>query len=216
MTDYSSINTVFGICQRALNDNLEGDFVETGVWRGGLSAIFLRKILRQDNSKKLWLYDTFEGMPEPTAADKKMTIEDKRTATKKFKLVSDGEFSNWCRASLDVVRNTLSCVTPDYADHTIFVKGKVEDTLIDSKNIPDKISVLRLDTDWYISTKAEMEILYPRVVENGYIIIDDYFHWSGCKKAVDEYLISLPKASYSKRRYDPRDKKALIIKKLAI
>ena len=216
MTDHAAMITVFRACQRVINENLEGDFVETGVWKGGLSAIFLRKIIRQAKGKKLWLYDTFEGMPEPTAVDKKMTFVGKITAAEKFKLVSDGEFSNWCRASLDVVRNTLSCVTPDYADHTIFVKGKVEDTLIDSKNIPDKISVLRLDTDWYISTKAEMEILYPRVVENGYVIIDDYFHWSGCKKAVDEYLISLPKASYSKRRYDHRDKKALIIKKLAI
>lgn len=216
MTERTAMTAVFRVCQRVINDNLEGDFVETGVWKGGLSAIFLRKIIRQCQGKKLWLYDTFEGMPEPTAVDKKMTFPKKQTAAEKFRLVSDGEFSNWCRASLDVVKNTLSCVTPEYADHTIFVKGKVEDTLLHPENIPDKISVLRLDTDWYISTKAEMEILYPRVVENGYIIIDDYFHWSGCKKAVDEYLISLPKASYSKRRYDSREKKALIIKKLAI
>ena len=92
MTDHAAMITVFRACQRVINENLEGDFVETGVWKGGLSAIFLRKIIRQAKGKKLWLYDTFEGMPEPTAVDKKMTFVGKITAAEKFKLVSDGEF----------------------------------------------------------------------------------------------------------------------------
>ena len=195
-----------------INKRIDGDFVETGVWRGGLSAIFLRKIIRNNLNKNLYLYDTFEGMPEPTAIDVKTTGIVGLQAHSKWINTKDGEFSNWCRASLDYVKDTLSQVTPDYEDHTFFIKGKVEDTLLDSENLPDKISILRLDTDWYTSTKIEMEVLYPKVVKNGYIIIDDYYHWRGCRKAVDEYLKSLPTNSYNKND----DKKVLVIKKLAI
>ena len=71
-----------------------------------------------------------------------------------------------------------------------FIKGDVCETLKTNKNIPAEISVLRLDTDWYESTKAELEILYPRLSDRGVLIIDDYGHWEGAKKAVDEYFSS--------------------------
>ena len=67
-----------------------------------------------------------------------------------------------------------------------FVKGKVEETLSIYK--PEKIALLRLDTDWYESTKTELEELYDNVVSKGVIIIDDYGHWEGCRKAVDEFI----------------------------
>jgi O-methyltransferase len=220
MVDNSAINGLYDICHKVIKDNIDGDFVETGVWRGGLSAIFLRKIIRNNLNKNLYLYDTFKGMPEPTAIDVKTTQDlgqmVELRAHRKWINTKDGEFSDWCRASLDYVKDTLSQVTPDYEDHTFFIKGKVENTLLDSENLPDKISILRLDTDWYTSTKIEMEVLYPKVVKNGYIIIDDYYHWRGCRKAVDEYLKSLPTNSYNKRKYNKFDKKALVIKKLAI
>ena len=69
-----------------------------------------------------------------------------------------------------------------------FIEGKVEDTLKLPKNLPDKISILRLDTDWYESTKAELEILYPKLSKNGILLIDDYGHWKGARKAVDEFF----------------------------
>ena len=68
------------------------------------------------------------------------------------------------------------------------IKGPVEKTLLDEKNLPKKISILRLDTDWYRSTKVELEILYPRLVSGGILIIDDYGHWQGARKAVDEFF----------------------------
>ena len=216
MVETTGIDMLFRICEKVIVNNIEGDFVETGVWEGGLSAIFLRKIIKNNLNKKLYLYDTFEGMPEPTVIDVKTTKEVGFRAHREWINTKDGEFSDWCRASLDTVKDTLSQVTLDYEKHTFFIKGKVEDTLLDSKNLPDKISVLRLDTDWYTSTKIEMEVLYPKVVKNGYIIIDDYYHWRGCRKAVDEYLKSLPTNSYNKRKYNKFDKKALVIKKLAI
>jgi O-methyltransferase len=215
MVETIGIDMLFRICEKVIVNNIEGDFVETGVWEGGLSAIFLRKIIKNNLNKKLYLYDTFEGMPEPTVIDVKTTEEMGFRAHREWINTKDygKEFSDWCRASLDRVKDTLSQVTLDYEKHTFFIKGKVEDTLLDSKNLPDKISVLRLDTDWYTSTKIEMEVLYPKVVKNGYIIIDDYYHWRGCKKAVDEYLKSLPRNSYGKTKYYD---KALVIKKLAI
>lgn len=73
-----------------------------------------------------------------------------------------------------------------------FIKGKVEDTLRDERNLPEKIAVLRLDTDWYESTKVELEVLYPRLRPGGVLIIDDYGYWQGARKAVDEYFADRP------------------------
>lgn len=74
-----------------------------------------------------------------------------------------------------------------------FIIGPVEKSLLLEKNLPKKISVLRLDTDWYASTKIELEILYQRLVQGGVLIIDDYGHWQGCRKAVDEYFFNKKK-----------------------
>jgi O-methyltransferase len=69
-----------------------------------------------------------------------------------------------------------------------FVKGKVEDTI--PNGAPSRIAILRLDTDWYESTRHELENLYPRLSPRGVLIIDDYGHWAGCRQAVDEYIHS--------------------------
>lgn len=70
-----------------------------------------------------------------------------------------------------------------------FVIGPVEETLI--TKVPERIALLRLDTDWYESTRAELEYLYPRLVVGGVLIVDDYGHWKGARKAVDEYFAAL-------------------------
>jgi hypothetical protein len=92
-----------------------------------------------------------------------------------------------CKSSLDDTKKIISQNVEDTKD-IIFIKGKVEDTLMVKKNLPKKISICRLDTDYYSSTKIELEILYPLIEPGGILIIDDYGHWSGCKKAVDEYF----------------------------
>jgi hypothetical protein len=73
-------------------------------------------------------------------------------------------------------------------DNIFLIKGNVEQTLLEEKNLPEKISILRLDTDWYASTKIELEMLYKRLVKGGILIIDDCGHWQGARKAVDEYF----------------------------
>ena len=160
-------------------NNLDGHIVECGTWRGGLAALMLQHILDNKLNKLLFIYDTFEGMPEP--GDK-----DHPEALKRYNEKKDGEYSDWCRAGIDIVRDTLRQVTKTYSDHCYLIEGKVEDTL--EVFGPETIALCRLDTDWYSSTKVEMEVLYPKVVKGGYIIVDDYSDWPGCKLAVDEYL----------------------------
>ena len=124
-------------------------------------------------------------MSEPTSHDIKV---DGTVATIKFDKLKDGEnFSNWDNCSIDEVKNNFikNRLNPNEIN---FIKGKVENTLLDGNNLPKKISILRLDTDFYESTKIELEILYPLLSKNGVLIIDDYGCWEGARKAVDEYF----------------------------
>ena len=165
---------------------IAGDFVECGVWQGGniMALKHLENIYKTNN--KIYGYDTFLGMSEPTKYDVKIT--DGTIATNKFeKFKDDDEFSEWDKC-------TIEKVTENFAKHNLgmnnlkLVKGKVENTLLVKSNLPENISLLRLDTDFYESTKIELEILYPLLSKGGVLIIDDYGAWQGAKKAVDEYF----------------------------
>ncbi len=163
---------------------VEGDFVECGVWRGGSAmAMALTLNRKKDESRQLYLYDTYEGMSEPTIEDESFDGQ----AAENLLNSSAKEDSRgvWCYSNLNEVKKNLG--TTKYPEHMIhYVKGKVEDTI--PGQVPDKIALLRLDTDWYESTKHEMEHLFPRLQPGGILIIDDYGHWKGCRQAVDEYL----------------------------
>lgn len=167
-----------------INQNkLEGDIVECGIWRGG--NLFLAKKIQDlyyKNIKRTFYgYDTFEGMPEPSVYDGEKIVQIYKNFLKK------GE--RWTEASLDDVENSIKKLFLSLDDFNL-VKGKVEDTLINKKNLPSKISLLRLDTDFYESTKVELEILYPLLVQKGVLIIDDYGDFIGCRKAVDDYFFN--------------------------
>jgi hypothetical protein len=137
-----------------------------------------------DTSRTLYLYDTFEGMSEPTEKDK---LSDGTSASAILAHDEKGT-GYWCYASLaDVTANLRTTGYPE--DKLVFVKGRVEDTI--PACIPEKMAILRLDTDWYESTRHELEHLYPRLVRHGVLIIDDYGHWQGARTAVDEYLAKL-------------------------
>jgi len=163
---------------------VEGALVECGVWRGGSTMAMLQTLLnRQDTSREVYLYDTYEGMSEPGREDKAF-FGDEAAVMMKNSDRNDPR-SVWCYASLeDVQRNVLSTGYP--ADKIHFIKGKVEDTI--PAAIPEKIALLRLDTDWYESTRHELQHLYPRLQKGGVLLIDDYGHWEGARKAVDEYI----------------------------
>ena len=156
---------------------IAGDFVECGVYTGG-NIMILKKLIEKNRlNRKIYAYDTFEGMTAPTSHDIKI---DGTIAKKKFK-------KNWASCSLNRVKKNFK-ETKLSIKNIKFIKGKVEDTLKIKKNLPKKISILRLDTDFYESTKSELQKLYPLLVKGGVLIIDDYGSWLGSKKAIDEYF----------------------------
>lgn len=136
-----------------------------------------------DKDRLIYLYDTFEGMSEPTEKDRQFSGESAEMLLQQ----ADKEFqgSVWCYSSLEEVRtNVLSAGLS--SGRFILTKGKVEDTI--PGVIPDQVALLRLDTDWYESTRHELIHLYPLLSDNGILIIDDFGHWEGARKAVEEYF----------------------------
>ncbi len=185
MTSIERMYSLYCSMDYILTNNIEGDFVECGVWRGG-SAMLMAKMLANRNihNRKIYLFDTFEGMSEPTNIDLSFRGEDAGSLLAKIE--DDKENSVWCLANLTDVKNNMG-KTNLPIDNIVYVKGKVEDTLTENSPV-GIIALLRLDTDWYESTKHELNILFPKLKENGVLIIDDYGHWQGCRKAVDEYF----------------------------
>jgi O-methyltransferase len=176
---FSLINAVRYISRH----NIPGDIVECGVWKGGsMMAIAKTLLAEQDQSRDLYLFDTFSGMSEPSENDRDFSGQD---AAKLLDISSKTDQWIWCNAPLEGVQAVMS--QTGYSQNKIhFVQGKVEETL--PANAPEKIALLRLDTDWYESTRHELIHLFPRLSINGVIIIDDYGYWQGAKKAVDEYF----------------------------
>ena len=165
--------------------HIEGAIVECGVWRGGaVMASALTLLEEGERDRTFYLYDTFSGMSAPTERDFSLLKEEDASTT--FEETRTGEDSaDWCRATLEDVRRNLATLPYDPA-RFVLVEGKVEDTI--PGTLPERIAILRLDTDWYESTRHEMEHLMPRVVPRGVLIVDDYFRWAGNREAVDEYL----------------------------
>ena len=190
MVPQGRITSLDQCMQTVISSNIPGDFVECGTWRGGLAALMLHHIVKNNLETTLYVYDTFEGMPAPS-------LKDDPRAMEKYNQSKDGEFSDWCRADMATVKNTLSQVTADVNKYCLLIPGLVEQTLDDfNANSAPSIALCRVDTDWYESTKKEFEVLYPKISPGGYMIVDDYSDWSGCKLAVDEYLATLNADSY--------------------
>lgn len=165
------------ILDRLEDRRIEGDFVECGVWHG-VHPIVAKAYVegRGYRGRRYWCYDTFEGMPPCGPED--MKIETGGRPIDKPK--------NWLRVSLrDVKANFAARGMLDKS--VVFVAGLVEQTLLGSQ-LPQKISYLRLDTDFYSSTKIELEVLYPRLVSGGALVLDDHGWWAGARKAAEEYL----------------------------
>ena len=169
-----------------IKNKIKGDLVECGVWKGG-NLILMQKILnRFKNQKtKIFGYDTFTGLPRPKSFDK--PYHGKFKTLSRWKKRKKENYVNWCYSGIDIVKkNILKNLGPK--NNIKLIEGKVEQTLLQKSNLPKKIALLRLDTDWYESTKIELEILYPLLSKGGILIIDDYGHWLGSRKATDEYF----------------------------
>ncbi len=157
-------------------------------------AAALTLMQQEGCDRDLYLFDTFEGMTPPTSVDK---TADGTPAQAHLDSDVAKQGNVWAVASIeDVQRNMALTNYPDAKIH--YVKGPVEKT-IPSRAPSGPIALLRLDTDWYESTYHELVNLFPLIADGGVLIVDDYGHWAGARKAVDEYLASLDRAYYLHR-----------------
>jgi O-methyltransferase len=181
----TSVERIYALCQSVdyiVRHNIPGDIVECGVWKGG-SMMAVAKVLRAHGAmRKLYLFDTFEGMSQPTAVDKDIVGA---SASELLEREVKQTSHTWAYSSLGEVQANMRATGYDERQ-TVFVKGQVEHTI--PEHAPASISLLRLDTDWYASTYHELVHLYPRLSVGGVLIVDDYGHWQGARKAVDQYL----------------------------
>lgn len=182
MTSLERMFALYQATRYVVDKGLEGAVVECGVWKGGSMMLVALTLIDMKDDRDLWLYDTFEGMPEPSQAD--VAADGADVAVKWERSRRPDRTSDWCRSPLDECRRNVEStgIAPERLN---FVKGRVEDTL--PRIVPDKIALLRLDTDWYDSTRHELVHLFPRLAEGGVLILDDYGHWEGQRRAMDEY-----------------------------
>ncbi|MEA2273544.1 MAG: O-methyltransferase [Solirubrobacteraceae bacterium] len=189
MTSVPRLQALVDAVRYCVNRDVPGAFAECGVWRGGsVMAMSLTLQALDASDRDLFLYDTFEGMTKPTEADVSMLNVPALQTWEKAHSDQRVPWSHYFNPELfneSSVRETLLAAGhPEERLH--FVRGPVEETLPD--HAPERLALLRLDTDWYESTLHELRHLYPRLSSGGVLIIDDYGHWDGCRRAVDEYF----------------------------
>jgi len=162
-------------------EQVPGAIVECGVWQG--ASLILARTLCPD--RQCWGFDTFDGMTAPDEVDGEKALHHYKTK------LTDGR--KWAAVSQRVVEDNLRQLGLLDRSKVLFVVGDVKRTLFDDEEpLPDQIALLHLDTDWYGSTSAALRVLYPRLVPGGVLIIDDFGHWLGARKAVDEYFRGQP------------------------
>lgn len=185
MTSIERLYAMYKATEYVVKAQIPGDIVECGVWRGGSMMMAAHALLSfGDTSRRLVLFDTFEGLPRP---DKEKDVDlwghsnyDEWTRHRRTDTSSD-----WAYASLEEVRHNMES-TGYPMDRIVFVKGMVQETI--ANNLPEAIALLRLDTDWYESTVCELRYLYPRLRDQGVLIADDYGHLKGQRQAIDAYF----------------------------
>lgn len=184
MTSPERLYALYQAVKYVIRHQIPGDFVECGVWKGG-SSMMIAYVLNGlgVTDRTIWMYDTYEGMSAPEEVDQDYTGVS--AAKQLSQAEKEDRFSVWCYSSLEEVKQHVQ--QTNYPLHRFrFIKGKVEDTI--PGELPDHIALLRLDTDWYASTRHELIHLYPRLAKQGPLIIDDFGHWEGAKKAVLEFM----------------------------
>lgn len=189
MTSPLRVEALLAAVRHVVARDVPGAFVECGVWRGGSVLAMVRQLQRLGrHDRDLFLYDTFEGMTEPTEHDTSAFDPPAREVWEGAAAAQErpwaGLFDHEVFNEHQVGELLRATGYPDERLH--LVKGPVETTLPD--HAPAELAILRLDTDWYESTLHELMHLYPRLSPGGVLIIDDYGHWDGCRRAVDEYF----------------------------
>jgi hypothetical protein len=184
MTSPERVVAAIEATRYVVRNQIPGAIVECGVWRGGSSMAVAMTLLEMGAADRdLYLYDTFAGMSAPTAED--LSYDGTPAKTMFDRGIVNDTTNKMCRSPMNTVAENLDR-TGYPRDRIKLVRGKVEDTI--PATMPGGIALLRLDTDWYESTRHELVHLYPQLRVGGVLIIDDYGDWQGARKAVDEYF----------------------------
>jgi hypothetical protein len=189
MVSANHLNFLQAIIKKINDEGISGDIVECGVWKGGCSMWMMICQKKYNMERTFYLYDTFDGMTFPDSN------KDAKEAVDIYNKINQGKYTRnydkwhqenkWAYAPIDIVKENINLSLYDESKIQ-YVIGDVCSTL--NTTVPLEISILRLDTDWYNSTKKELDVLFPLVTKNGYIIIDDYYAWKGSRTATDEFL----------------------------
>lgn len=182
MVSPKQLNNLWELIGLIKREKISGDLVECGVWKGGCVATMVYRLEKLGLKKKIWLFDSFQGLPEPTGQDgRKASIYAGRRT--QGRLVSIKE----CVATLSDVKEIFSKLGLPWR-LAVVKQGWFQETLPKAEKSLHRIALLRLDGDWYESTKICLKHLFPKVVSGGFIVVDDYYYWEGCRRAVDKYL----------------------------
>jgi hypothetical protein len=180
MAGYARLINAYDVVRRAEDAGIPGAIVECGVFKGGAAAMMT---MASSPARIVWLFDSFEGLPEPTAEDGAKAVE------------YAGDRGGGVLQPIDRCVGPLELVEELFFDklhvgreRVMIRKGWFQDTLPLAKHEIGPIAVLRLDGDWYESTKVCLDNLYDLVAPGGFVIIDDYGYWEGCRRAVDELI----------------------------
>ncbi|MFH0862811.1 MAG: TylF/MycF/NovP-related O-methyltransferase [Candidatus Altiarchaeota archaeon] len=183
LTSKERMYALYKAVRYVVDAKIPGDFVECGLWRGGSSMLMAYSLMGcADAGRKLYLYDTFAGMPEPTVKDVALDGSD---AMGTWRRKGGNGGSRWGYVSQEEVEANLKS-TGYPASGLVFVKGMVEDTM--PATLPSRVALLRLDTDFFDSTRHELIHMYPLLSQRGVLIVDDYGYWRGARAAVDGYF----------------------------
>ncbi len=185
MTSIERMYALYQATRHVIDRNIPGDLAECGVWRGGSVMLMASTLLSlRCTDRTIWLYDTFNGVTPPADDDVQ-----EMSGRKASDILAERERSVadpfWGIASRSLVETNLAR-TGYPLDRFRFVEGDILSTL--PATAPDRLALVRLDTDWYASTRHELQHLYPRLSPGGVLIIDDYGYWRGARKATDEYF----------------------------
>jgi O-methyltransferase len=182
MTTPARCRHLWNWTQKLVQENVPGSFVECGVWKGGSSGVMALALADLSAKRELHLFDSFEGLPEPTAKDGALAAEYSGGR-------SSGELRTveQCKAGLDEVEGLLFKKLNVDPKSVQFHVGWFQNTVPKDASTIGPIALLRLDGDWYESTRICLENLYPLLSPGGIVILDDYYAWEGCTKATDEF-----------------------------
>ena len=189
MSSNARLRGLYGAVNAVVDQEIPGDIVECGTARGGSAALMGLALKQRNDARTMWVFDTFEGLPPPSEADPDYEIAKLYTGS--------------CRGDLPEVTKLFARI--GILDQSRLVKGLFQDTLPNCS--VDTISVLHIDGDWYDSVRVCLDHLYSRVSSGGIIQIDDYGHWAGARKAVDEFLrlrsinVELRRLDYTGRQF---------------